>query len=247
MIYHIDSIPVWEALEKDTCCPFCALYERMEQQEVERSLGGSVMEPDARIRVNETGLCARHHQQLFGMQNRLGHALLTDSHTKELLKKLEKLEKQADASKPGLFGSRSRDASPAGELRKLCSRCVICEDINGHMKRYLYTFIHLWKTDPSFAQKWKASKGLCLPHAADVLEMAESALHGASYRAFVREILSLLCEKLAQDEKDLEWFTLKFDYRNQQKPWGNSRNALERTANRLRGKCISGGEDAPAD
>ena len=86
MIYHLDTIPVWEAMEKETPCPFCSLYERMEQQEVERSLGGSVMEPDTRIRVNETGICARHHQQLFGMQNRLGHALLTDSHSKELLK-----------------------------------------------------------------------------------------------------------------------------------------------------------------
>lgn len=45
-----------------------------------------------------------------------------------------------------------------------------------------------------------------------------------------------------QDEKDLEWFTLKFDYRNQQKPWGNSRDALERTVNRLRGFCVGGGE-----
>ena len=32
---------------------------------------------------------------------------------------------------------------------------------------------------------------------------------------------------------------LKFDYRNQSKPWGNSRNALERTINRLRGLCIA--------
>ena len=39
----------------------------------------------------------------------------------------------------------------------------------------------------------------------------------------------------------MEWFTLKFDYRNQDKPWGNSKNALERTVNRLRGRCV--GED----
>ena len=49
MIYHLDTIPVWEAMEKETPCPFCSLYERMEQQEVERSLGGSVMEPDTRF------------------------------------------------------------------------------------------------------------------------------------------------------------------------------------------------------
>ena len=57
-------------------------------------------------------------------------------------------------------------------------------------------------------------------------------------------MLERLSLSLAQDEKDLEWFTLKFDYRNQDKPWGNSRNALERTVNRLRGRCLKDGREA---
>ena len=28
---------------------------------------------------------------------------------------------------------------------------------------------------------------------------------------------------------DVEWFTLKFDYRNNDKPWGNSKNAIQRS------------------
>ena len=28
---------------------------------------------------------------------------------------------------------------------------------------------------------------------------------------------------------DAEWFTLKFDYRNTDKPWGNSKNAIQRS------------------
>jgi hypothetical protein len=28
---------------------------------------------------------------------------------------------------------------------------------------------------------------------------------------------------------DVEWFTLKFDYRNQDKPWGNSKNSIQRS------------------
>ena len=149
MIYHLDTIPVWEAMEKETPCPFCALYERMEQQEVERSLGGSVMEPDTRIRVNETGICARHHQQLFGMQNRLGHALLTDSHSKELLKKLEKLEKQAEnLPKRGLFSKRTEEDELAAALRALSSGCVICEGIDSHMKRSIPSCISGKQTQP---------------------------------------------------------------------------------------------------
>ena len=26
MQYHLDTIPVWEAMEKNTACPLCALY-----------------------------------------------------------------------------------------------------------------------------------------------------------------------------------------------------------------------------
>ena len=35
--------------------------------------------------------------------------------------------------------------------------------------------------------------------------------------------------------------TLKFDYRNKDKPWGNSQDAVERAINKLRGKCVGDG------
>lgn len=245
MQYHLDTIPVWEAMEQDGPCPLCALYQKCEASEIDRSLGGSVMEPDARIRVNERGMCQRHHQQLFAMQNRLGHALLADSHTKELLKRLDALEKRlpAEGGKRGLFAGKGGGLDEAiRALEEMTASCVVCEDIESHMERYLYTFLHLWKTDKAFRAKWDASKGVCLPHAGLLLERAQKHLGGAQQADFARELLALVKSNLAQDEKDLEWFTLKFDYRNQQKPWGNSRNALERTVNRLRGQCVGGEE-----
>lgn len=247
MRYHIDTIPVWEAMEKETACPLCALYQRCEETEIDRSLGGSVMEPDARIRVNERGICCKHHQQLFMMQNRLGHALLVDSHSKEHLKKLDELDKllPSAASRKSLFGGNKNDSTLAlaEALEKLSTSCVICEDIDSHMRRYMYTFLHLWKTDTRFRKTWAASKGMCLPHAAEMLRHAGKHLNAAQQAEFAKELLELVKQNLAEDEKDLEWFTLKFDYRNQSKPWGNSRNALERTINRLRGLCIA--PDAP--
>ena len=50
----------------------------------------------------------------------------------------------------------------------------------------------------------------------------------------------------ARMEKDIEWFTLKFDYRNQDKPWGDSKDAVERTVNKLRGWCV-GAEPNPKE
>ncbi len=241
MQYHLETIPVWEAMEQDTPCPLCLLQQKCEETEIDRSLGGSVMEPDARIRVNERGICAHHHQKLFAMQNRLGHALLVDSHAIEVLKKLEKIEKKLDALPPKrgfIRGGTQADALIA-ELGRLADTCVICEDVNAHMERYLYTFLHLWKKDRAFAEKWRASKGVCIPHAVQLLRCAQNNLHGEQRHRFSQELMALLKANLAQDEKDLEWFTQKFDYRNREKPWGESKNALERTINRLRGKCVS--------
>ena len=106
------------------------------------------------------------------------------------------------------------------------------------MQRYGYTFVQLYKKDTAFREKWEASQGVCMPHAATLLEHAAKHLNEPHYSNFVTSLLTKLYEVVKENEKDLEWFTLKFDYRNQSKPWGNSKNALERTINRLRGKIV---------
>lgn len=241
MQYHLDTIPVWEALEESNGCLFCTLEQKLERSELENSLGGSVMEPDARIRVNARGFCLKHHQGLYALNNRLGHALLTDSHVKELLQKLDKLV-VADEGAPargGLLRARKPDspdlAAIADGLEALAAPCAICESIQTHMQRYLYTFLHLWKTDRAFRDKWAASPGACIPHAAALLRMADQKLSGATRRELAAAVTGKLAATLREDEQDLKWFTLKFDYRNQDKPWNNSRDALERTIGILRG------------
>jgi hypothetical protein len=36
-------------------------------------------------------------------------------------------------------------------------------------------------------------------------------------------------------EQELDWFTKKFDYRNNDAPWGNSKDALPRSIQKLKG------------
>ena len=87
MQYHLDTIPVWEAMEKNTACPLCALYRRVEDMEIERSLGGPASWSRTRASASMSGASAPTTTSgSVAMQNRLGHALLADSHTKELLK-----------------------------------------------------------------------------------------------------------------------------------------------------------------
>ena len=55
MRYHIDTIPVWDAMKRDGECVLCVLERKTERDEAERYLGASVMEPDVRIRETTKG------------------------------------------------------------------------------------------------------------------------------------------------------------------------------------------------
>ncbi len=64
--YHIDTIPIWDALHEQGECLLCSLRRRSEHMLAERYLGGSVMEPDTRVRVNQKGFCPEHHRMSDG-------------------------------------------------------------------------------------------------------------------------------------------------------------------------------------
>ena len=243
MRYHIDTIPVWDALHEQGECPLCLLRRRSEHLLTDRYLGGSVMEPDTRIRVNAKGFCPTHHRMLYDKQNRLGHALMMHSHMLEVISKLQKLKPGEGAGRGGsLFGLRrpapADDQGDSGKLKALAEGCVLCEDLDRHMRSFAYTLLHLWKTEPRFRTEFQASKGVCLPDAALLLDMAPELLRGEAIASFHGDLLTLLKDSFQRVEEELKWFTLKFDYRNQDKPWGNSRDALERAVLKLRGWAV---------
>ena len=241
MQYHLDTIPVWAAMELEGDCPLCAIARKTELDELDKALGGSVMDPDTRIRVNNTGICQKHQQALFQMNNRLGQALMMDSHLMEVIRRTDALrEAYAPAGKSGLFAKKNTSATDAliDALERMSAGCVVCDEIRTHMDRYLYTFVHLLQNDKKFGEKWAASKGVCLPHAAELLRCAQKHMPQAKLDEFAPSLLALVSKQLHQNQEDLHWFTLKFDYRNADKPWGNSRKALERSVNQLRGWCL---------
>ncbi len=241
MQYHLDTIPVWEAMEKRGECPLCALEHKTELEEVERTLGASVMEPSERIKVNRHGVCREHHRMLYAQQNRLGHALLMDSHGKERMAALCKLQTTAESAaqaRSGLFRRRTPARALGAELQSLSQGCVVCDRLHEHMGRYRHTFLHLWRTDAHFREVWQASHGVCLRHLAGLLQSAEKRLSPKQQAQFAADALARLNNQLENDAKDLDWFTRKFDYRNQDAPWGESKTALERMVNRLRGWCL---------
>ncbi len=242
MRYHIDTIPVWDALNKKDECLLCQLRRKTEHTLVDRFLGASVMAPDTRIQVNEKGFCPAHHKMLYEKQNRLGHALMMLSHLKQTQAALKSLLNDMESAPGG--GSiiarmkRGQESKKADSLRDLTDTCILCENLDETMRRYACTLLHLWDTDSGFRRGFIESKGVCLPDASLLLEMAGNRLSGKSLQDFRQAMASLLKENMLRLWDELEWFTLKFDYRNTDAPWHDSRDALERTITKLRGWSV---------
>lgn len=250
MRYHIDTIPVWDSLKLDGECLLCALHRKTELGEAERYLGASVMEPDTRIQVNDKGFCPHHHAMLFGMSNRLGHALMLESHLAETRQRAGKtfaaLEKAAKAYASASMLERLKKGSAAradmerlaDELTAMASSCIMCDSINENMERYLHTFFHLYQNDTEFRRRFCNSKGLCLPHMAELIRWAPQELPAKEVVDFVAKLTAMESANLDRMQEDIIWFIKKFDYRFLDEPWHNSQDAVERTVNKLRGWCV---------
>ena len=219
MKQHIDTIPVLDAYRSDCECPLCVLHKKHEEEFVDVFLGASVMEPDRRVEVNEKGFCRRHFKMMFDAGNRLGLALMTDTYMKRTIEKLSQSAKRAaqigeEEGKKSLIarvGRKNGDiVTVADEVAAMADKCIFCEK----------------------------SKGFCLDHYAQVLKAAPEQLSGKDLQAFIDLVTRVEMENLERVEKDLEWFTRKFDYRNKDKPWGNSQDAVERSVNKMRGGAV---------
>ena len=118
---QIYTIPVNEAFEASrddaSCgCPMCAIYRKLEENELDLILGASMMEPDVRIKTNEQGFCRLHYDLMFVRKNRLGMALTLESHLKEL---------QDDIKDGGLFGAPG--SKPVKRIAELEQSCYVCK------------------------------------------------------------------------------------------------------------------------
>ena len=245
MKYTLDTIPVLDAFRTDCECPLCRLRIHCEDQYVDSMLSSAYMEPEWRIRSNETGFCTRHFELMFRRRNRLGLALMTHTHMQEVVASLEKILEEGTPRR-GLFAKKSEGDGAPAKIRARIAGCVICEQTDAALRRYGYTIAQLYFTNSEFKTLFAQSKGFCLPHLALVLELAAETLSGAQQAEFQKAVAALELDNLRRVEGELEWFTLKFDYRNDGKPWGNSQDAPERAINKLMGACVGAEAEMPA-
>lgn len=208
-------------------CPFCHLYMTLEEQEVERILGASMMEPDVRIRTNEEGFCLDHYARMLGRRNRLGLALILESHMETLQSDLQ------DSAVSQLLHRRGTAASE--RIHMLEQRCYLCNRIEATMSKMMENAVYLWESDSAFRAKLDAQPAFCLPHYRALLECGRTKLSKKAFSAF-REALTAVMEGYFNAlRSDTAHFIQKFDYRYEAEPWGNARDAVERAVKFLCG------------
>ena len=236
----IYTIPLTDAFNTEDECPFCYIHRKLEQDTIAFTLGASYMEEDFRAQTDQLGFCSEHYKKLYDYGNKLGIALILHTHYQSLEKQLSKA--LGENSLPSLSfvqklrKSSSEGTNPASDiLHKRMDTCFICDRIDKDMERYAKTFFYLISTNSDFKKMFTHSKGFCLPHFTFLVELAPLYLDTATKDFFYKESRKLLLESLKRIEGDISWFIDKYDYRNNDAPWKNSKDAIPRGIQKLAG------------
>lgn len=221
---QIYTIPVNEAfsasLEDPALgCPFCRLFSKLEEDELDIILGASMMEPDIRIRTNEEGFCSDHYRKMLGRKRKLGMGLMLESHLNEVKEKIGKHATDL-LMKPG--------ASQLSYLATLEDSCYVCGRIGRNLSAMIATAVYLWQSDPAFRKTFLGQPYFCLPHYRRMTDYASKKLSRRDYAAFYKEASAMEDAYVQTLGGDVSWFCKKFDYSHQDEPWYNSKDSVER-------------------
>ncbi len=241
---QIDTIPVHEAFETQDECPFCYLERQVERKAIRYTVGpgASYMEPDVRAATDSRGFCREHYKKMYDYGNSLGNALIMQTYMVGMQKELEtQIAGLQMPEKKGLFSKKPTEELPLLQwVRSKNSTCFLCDKVGYNMRRYYATFFHLIK-DPEFRAKVEGSKGFCMHHFEKLLGQAQEKLPNGQIEWFYTTVCRLMQDNLSRVQGDLDWFIDKFDYRNASAPWKNSKDAVSRTMQKLKGGYVADG------
>lgn len=212
-----------EGAAREKCpCPVCSLYRMFEENELDIILGASMMEPDIRIETNRLGFCRLHYDMMFVRKNRLGMGLTLESHLDKLRKDISDLPLTVQGTRAG------------ARIAELEDSCYVCGRIEHNFKNLLENIVYLWDTDEEFREKFASQSYFCLPHYGDLLRTAKAKLSGKRYREFAKAAEGVVLPYFDKLREDVSWFCKKFDYRYNDEPWYDSKDAVERAIKFLR-------------
>ncbi len=249
------TIPLNDAVAAGGECPLCTVEKKVEEDLLDFTLGGgaSYMESDVRNMTDHEGFCRRHFKQLFDYGNTLGNAWILKTHYMQMNRELQEQIRRhsAGVKSPSILG-RFRKGSGAGSnggvgaeescsdsvvawVREKENTCFICRQEKETYERYLSTFFYLWEKDPSFREKIEKSNGFCLHHFGDLCERAGQEIPEKEKAQFYETIFALMQRNMDRMAEDVAWLVEKFDYQNKDADWKNSKDAVQRGMQKLKG------------
>ncbi|MDC7245342.1 MAG: DUF6062 family protein [Sphaerochaetaceae bacterium] len=232
MKYQLETIPVWDALEKESECPLCLLMKDSLEDALDYYLGSSVMNSETRVMVNGTGFCPEHWEDLIEKRSAQSLALLSHTFLQTTMKEFEIRRKRL---KTGRRFEKELD-SLLSFFRKREKGCLICDRMKSRLDRYTFTVVKLYQEDDDFKEAFLKSKGLCLHHYQHLLMMAKKVLRPSAFKAFTTDMLDLGKTNLVRLEKEVWWMTQKYKSENGDKPWNGCEDAQKRVVRKLLGE-----------
>ena len=175
---------------------------------------------------------------MFDYGNTLGNAWILKTHYQRMI---GEMQKQFSSFTPGKSSLRDKlkknmqGSNPIGVwVAEKESSCYICQEYRKTYERYLDTFFYLYRQDENFRAKVKNSKGFCLSHFGDLCN-ADHLLSDREKQDFYETVLPLMEKNMKRLAEDVSWLVEKFDYRNKDADWKNSRDAIQRGMQKLKG------------
>lgn len=218
---QIYTIPVNETFEEckndpTLGCPFCRLYKKLEDNELDLILGASMMEPDVRKKTNRQGFCTDHWKKMNSMGKKLPLTLIIQSHLAEVDELLKK---------PGLLPSLAGSGS-SKKLEDMSEDCYICKRIDFNFSRMNETAALLWEADKDFHEKLLATP-FCLPHLSRFLRAASEKLKSKPFGELYRAVYTMEEAHIEKIREHIDGFARKFDYRFANEAWNGEEHAVE--------------------
>lgn len=239
------TIPLNDAFHAADECPFCYVEKKIEEDMLDFVLGSgsSYMESDVREATDKEGFCRYHFQKMFDYGNTLGNAWILKTHYQKMRGEMQEQFQRFQPRKTNLMDRLRKGGINASAKQNAIGiwadekshSCYICNRYVDTYKRYLDTFFVMYKKDPDFVSMVQGSKGFCLQHFGDLCEMAEQKLSDKEQEAFYPVMFRLMTENMNRLQEDVSWLVEKFDYRNKDADWKNSKDAIQRGMQKLTG------------
>jgi hypothetical protein len=237
------TIPLNDAVNAGDECPFCFVERSVEQDLIDFILGAgsSYMEADIRDLTDREGFCRAHWQKLYDYGNTLGNGWILKTHYLRLINEMKGEFKKYAPAKTSLKNkfSKNNDRNLTNPLavwaQEKSESCYICRAFAETYARYMDTFFVMYKGDADFRERVGRSKGFCLTHFGDLCEAADRKLSDKEKTDFYPMLFKLMEENMERLAGDVAWLVEKFDYRNKDADWKNSRDAIQRGMQKIKG------------